>query len=158
MVEAISAAIVRPVGAWGAASFENDAANEWFYLVEEAVDPGVIIASVLDDAVGEADHLDLTMSCETIAAAELSASCAGEGPSRLPDHVRHWVSTHLHEPHDAEIERAVQAVTRVRSESELQERWEETDGGPDNQWLREVDDLIRRLKRSGSGDPATLSP
>jgi hypothetical protein len=153
------AAIVPAVGAWGAASFENDAAAEWFYRVEEAPDPGAVIASALDDALSDADYLDLDASSEAIAAAELSASCAGQLPARLPDHVRRWAETHRHRPHDAEIEHAVQAVRRVRSESALRQRWDEAAQSPeDREWLREIDDLIARLERSGAGDPATLSP
>jgi hypothetical protein len=146
------------VGAWGAASFENDAASDWFYLVEEAIDPGAVIASALDNALGEADKLDLDASCEAIAAAELSAACAGQALARLPDHVRRWVDAHPHQPHDSEVQHAVQAVSRVRRESELRELWEETVEGPENEWLREIDELIARLGRSGAGDAATLSP
>jgi hypothetical protein len=54
------------VSAWAPTSFENDAANDWFYAVEEAVDPGATIASALDHALGEADYLDLAPSCEAI--------------------------------------------------------------------------------------------
>jgi Domain of unknown function (DUF4259) len=82
------------VGAWGVASFENDPAGDWFFLVEEAVDPSRVIASALDSALGDADYLGLDASCEAIAAAELSASCAGHAPERLPDHVRRWVDGH----------------------------------------------------------------
>jgi hypothetical protein len=142
---------------WGAASFDNDPASDWFYLVEEAVDPGAIIASALDSACGEADYLGLEASCAAIAAAELSASCAGHAPDRLPDHVRQWVDAHPHHPHDSEIDQAVQAVQRVRAESELRDLWNENVEGQAT-WLREVDDLIARLERSGTGDPATLSP
>jgi hypothetical protein len=146
------------VGAWGAASFENDAATDWFYLVEEAVDPDLIIASALDQAVGDAGYLDLDVSCEAIAAADLCASCAGHAPFRPGDNVRLWVDTHPHQPHDAEIDSAVEAVTRVRAESELRELWQEARDSQESEWLREVDDLIARLGRSGAGDPATLSP
>jgi hypothetical protein len=146
------------VGAWGAASFENDPASDWFYLVEEAVDLGGVIASALDDALGEADYLGLDASCEAIAAAELSASCAGHPAERLPDNVRRWVEGHPHQPHDSEIDQAVQAVQRVRAESELRDLWDETADGQANSWLHEVDDLIARLGRSGTGEPATLSP
>ena len=146
------------MGVWGPASFENDPAGAWFFLLEEAVDPGGVIASTLDSAVGEADYLDLDASCEAVAAAELSASCAGQAPERLPDPVRRWVDAHPHEPHDSEIEQAILAVQRVRAESELRQLWNEDVDGQENRWLREVDDLIARLGRSGSGDPATLSP
>lgn len=140
----------------GAASFENDPATGWFLLVEEAVDPGGVIASALDSAVGESEYLGLDQSCEAIAAAELSASCAGRASARLPDNVRYWVDTHPHQPHDSEIDQAVRAVQRVRTESELRDYW---DGSGDrDRWLREVDDLITRLEQSGAGEPARLSP
>jgi Domain of unknown function (DUF4259) len=144
------------VGEWGAASFENDPASDWFLRVEEAVDPGGVIASALDSAVGESGYLGLDESCEAIAAAELSASCAGHAPARLPDHVRNWVDTHPHQPHDSEIDQALQAVQRVRIESELRDYW---DGNVERErWLRELDDLSARLKHSEAGEPATLSP
>src|ERR1700730_14373145 len=84
------------VGLWGVASFENDPASDWFFLVEEAVDPGWVIAAALDSALGEADYLGIDVSCEAIAAAELSASCAGHAAEGLPDHVRQWVDAHPH--------------------------------------------------------------
>jgi Domain of unknown function (DUF4259) len=148
------------VGTWGTGSFENDSASDWFYLVEEAVEPGDVIASALDHALSEADYLDLDSSCEAIAAAELSASCAGQAPEGLPEHVGRWVHGHPHRPHDSEIEHAVQAVVRVRSESELRELWDEAEPDRDDEhsWLREVDDLIARLRRSGTSAPATLRP
>jgi hypothetical protein len=70
--------------------------------------------------------------------------------------VRHWVDTHPHQPHDSEIDQAVQAVQRVREESELWDYWERRVDR--DKWLREVDDLIRRLEQSRGGEPATLSP
>jgi Domain of unknown function (DUF4259) len=142
------------VGAWGTGSFQNDAASDWFYLVEEAVEPGLVIASALDDALAEAGYLELDPACE---AAELSASCAGEVADELPDHIRRWVSEHPHQPHGNEIERAAQAVERVRSESELRELWD-GETGPDNAWLRAVDDLVARLRHSGTDVPAALRP
>ena len=151
-------AIVNAVGTWGAASFENETAAEWFYRVEEAPDPGAVIVEALDDALSDADHLGVELSSEAVAAAELSASCAGQIGERLPDHIRRWVEAHPHRPHDAEIAQAVQAVTRVRSESELRELWDEATTSPHSEWLYEIDDLIARLRRSGAGDPATLSP
>ena len=146
------------MGAWGTGSFENDAASDWFYLVEEAVEPGPVIASALDDALAEAGYLELDAGCAAIAAAELSASCAGEVADDLPDHIRRWVSEHPHQPHAPEIEHAVQAVERVRAESELRELWDDETSPDDNAWLRAVDDLVARLRRSGTDAPAALRP
>jgi hypothetical protein len=146
------------VEAWGTASFENDPASDWFLLVEEAVEPGAVIASALDTALGDADFLGLDAACEAIGAAELSASCAGHAPERLPDHVRRWVDGHPHLPHDSEIEQAILAVQRIRAESELRELWNEDVDGREGRWLGEIDDLIARLRQSGAGGPAMLSP
>jgi hypothetical protein len=143
---------------WGTATFENDPASDWFLLVEEAVEPGEVIASALDTATGDADYLALDAACEAIAAAELSASCAGHAPDRLPDGVRRWAEGHPHEPHDAEIAQAILAVERVRAESALREFWDDDVDGRAGRWLGEIDDLVARLRRSGAGDPATLLP
>jgi hypothetical protein len=148
--------IVEPMGSWGVASFENDAAADWFLLVEEAVDPGAVMASAIDEALSAADHLEGDVSCEAIAAAELCACCAGQPPDRLPDNVDGWVQTNPHGPHADEVELAVQSVTRVREESELRDHWERT--GDSAQWLAAVNDLLSRLERSSAGGPPSVSP
>lgn len=142
---------------WGVGSFENDAAVEWFYLVEEAVDPGQVIAAALDEALAETDDLGLDIASVTIAAAELSASCAGEVAETLPDPVRRWVLEHPHEPHREEVALAAEAVERVRDESELRDLWDE-ELGSDRAWQLAVDDLLNRLKRSGTDVAANLRP
>ena len=144
------------MGYWGVASFENDAAGDWFYTVEEAPDPGGVMAAAIDDVISAAEYLEVDPCCEAIAAAELCACCAGRLAARLPDNVRRWVQSHPHEPHADEIELAVQAVGRVREESELRELWEEGEDCP--HWLAEIDDLLSRLNRSSAGSPPSLSP
>ena len=52
----------------------------------------------------------------------------------------------------------MQAVQRVRAESELRDLWNEDADRGESRWLREIDDLIARLKQSGAGEPATLAP
>ena len=145
------------MGAWGTGSFQNDPARDWFSAVEEAVEPGTVIAAALDDALAEADHLELDPASTAIAGAELLASCAGQPADDLPDQVRRWVAGNGHDPHAAEIEQAVHAVQRVRDDSELRESWEE-EQGPENSWLPAVDDLLARLRRSGTDAPAALRP
>jgi hypothetical protein len=146
------------VATWAATSFENDAATDWFYAVEEAVDPGATIASALDQALGEADYLELDPSCEAIAAAELSACCAGRPPERLPDNVRRWTLTHPHQPHDSEMDQAIDAVSRVRAESRLRDFWRQAGEDHERAWLDELDALMSRLQQSGAGSPPGLSP
>ena len=148
--------IVGPVESWGVASFENDAAGEWFLLVEEAPEPGAVMASAIDEVLSAAEFLDVDLCCGAIAAAELCACCAGQLPDRLPDNVYGWVQANPHEPHADEIDLAVEAVSRVRDESELRDAWEAA--GDCSQWLAEVDGLLARLGRSSAGSPPSVSP
>jgi hypothetical protein len=144
------------MGSWGVASFENDAAGDWFLVVEEAPDPGAVMAAAIDDVLSAADELDVDLCCEAIAAAELCACCAGQLPERLPDNVEGWVQENPHGPHADEVAMAVQAVSRVRNESELRDQWEEAEDCP--RWLAEVDELVARLERSSAGSPPSVSP
>jgi hypothetical protein len=148
--------MVHQMGCGGIASFDNDSASDWFYTVEEAPDPGAVMATAIDELLSAADDIEAELCCEAIAAAELCASCAGQLPARLPDHILIWVQTHPHEPHADEIAQAAQAVSRVRAESELRELWDESGDGP--HWLAEVDDLLARLGQSSAGSPPALSP
>lgn len=59
--------MVGRVGSWGVASFENDAAGDWFLLVEEAPDPGAVMASAIDDVLSAAEYLEVDLCCEAIA-------------------------------------------------------------------------------------------
>lgn len=144
------------VASWGVGSFENDAAAEWFLRVEEAADPGAVMAAAFDDVLSAAEEPELDASCEAIAAAELFACCAGQLPERLPDSVSRWVQANPHGPHADEVAVAVQAVARVRDASGLRELREAEDDG--SQWSAEVDDLRSRLARSSAGSPPSISP
>jgi hypothetical protein len=144
------------VGIWGVASFENDPAAEWFLGVEEASDPGAIMAQAIDDALSVPEDPSLEVCCEAIAAAELCACCAGQWPDRMPDNVRYWAESNPHGPHGDEVALAVQAVCRVRDESDLRAFWDQS--GDHAQWLLAVDDLGDRLHHSSAGSPPYVSP
>lgn len=148
--------MVRALSSWGVASFENDVAGDWFLLVEEAQDPGAVMATAMDDVLSDADSPEADLCREALAAAELCASCAGQVPERLPDNILAWVEENPHGPHADEVELALQAVTRIREESELREVWEQS--GDESQWLAEVDDLLARLGRSSAGSPPSVTP
>jgi hypothetical protein len=148
--------MVRHVATWGVESFENDAAAEWFLGVEEAPDPGALMAEAIDEALGAPEDPALEVCCEAIAAAELCACCAGQWPDRLPDNVRYWAESNPHGPHGDEVALALQAVARVRDESELREWWDQSDDHA--QWLLAMDDLGARLQRSSAGSPPYVSP
>lgn len=148
--------MVGAVGFRGVASFENDAAGDWFLTVEEAPDPGAVMAAAIDDVLSAPEYLEVDSCCEAIAAAELCACCAAQLPDRLPDNVHVWVQENPHAPHADEIALAVHAVSRVREESRLRELWEAS--GDRARWWVEVDDLLARLGRSSAGSPPSLAP
>jgi hypothetical protein len=148
--------MVQAMGSWGVASFENDAAGEWFLIVEEAPDPGAVMAAAIDDVLSAPEYLEVDLCCEGVAAAELCACCAGQPGGRLPDRVQDWVDSNPHGPHGDEIAMAVQAISRVREESELRELWDESEDC--SRWLAEVDDLLLRLGQSSAGSPPSVSP
>lgn len=132
---------------WGAASFDNESASEWFYEMEEADDPGSVMAAALDEALSSAEHLGVDTCSQAVAAAELVAACAGHLPPRLPDRVLRWVHAHPHRPASEELSDATEAVRRIRAESELSEFWADGVEDPDeNEWLPEIDDLLARLR------------
>jgi hypothetical protein len=148
--------MLRIVESWGVASFDNDAAADWFLIVEEAPDPGAVMAAAIDEAISAAEDLEIDPASEAIAAAELCACCAGQLPERLPDRIEGWVQANPHGPHADEIALMTQAVTRVREDSELRVFWEEA--GDSDRWLADVDHLLERLRRSNAGGPPSVSP
>jgi len=111
--------IVPAPGGLGVASFENDAAGNWFLLLEEGRDPGAVIASAIDDVAGASESLEIDACCEAIAAPVLGACSAGQLPDRLADNCHGWVQANPHRPHADEVELAAHAVTRMREDSEL---------------------------------------
>ncbi|MGZ4172849.1 MAG: DUF4259 domain-containing protein [Solirubrobacteraceae bacterium] len=136
---------------WGTASFDNESASEWFYEMEEAHDPGAVMAAALDEALSSAERLGVDTSSQAVAAAELVAACAGHLPPRLPDRVLRWVQAHSHRPASDELADATDAVRRIRAESDLSEFWADGVEDPDeNEWLPEIDDLLARLRDCGT--------
>jgi uncharacterized protein DUF4259 len=148
--------MLPPVEPWGVASFDNDAARDWFLTVEEATDPGAVLVAAIDEAISAADELEIEPACEAIAAAELCACCAGELTERLPTRVQAWVQANPHGPHADEVALMIQAVSRVRDDSELRLFWENAgDAAP---WFADLADLLDRLNRSSAGEPPAVSP
>jgi hypothetical protein len=128
------------MGAWGTGAFDNDAALDWVWELE---DGGITaIESALDDAVRSSD-LYAPTDVEAIAAAEVVAAAIGRPLPGLSDEiaalVRH-VAPSVTPEHTA---RARTAVERVLNASELAELWAETDDA--DEWRGLVEDLIKRL-------------
>ena len=113
------------------------------------------MASAIDDVLSAAEYLEVDLCCEAIAPRN-SARVAPVSCRVGCHNVHGWVQVNPHGPHADEIELAVQAVSRVREESELRDLWQAA--GARSQWLAEVDDLLSRLGESSAGSPPSVSP
>jgi len=130
------------MGAWGAGSFENDDAADWVSALEEA-DGSKFLAKTLKRAVGDGE-LDAETAACAVAAAEVVAGLKQAPRASLPVEVEDWIAAHVgrHEKDLSSL--ALEALDRVRHDSELQDLWEEQ--GPQD-WSAALDDLEERLRR-----------
>ena len=151
---AFLAASVRRMGAWGAGSFENDAASEWAADLADGGDVAMVTDTLTTAAACPPDeYLESDEGAEALAAAEVVAAAAGRPPRAVAmgssgPHALAWAAAHPGAGSTALVELALAAVDRVdATESELQELWSADDspGAGSREWFGEVEDLRTRL-------------
>ncbi|HEU4562686.1 MAG TPA: DUF4259 domain-containing protein [Longimicrobium sp.] len=135
------------MGAWGTGVFENDTALDWFDALERRGTDAVLAA--LQTIPEEDDSIEADQAAEALAAAEIVAAALGHPAAGLPGEGADWVQAHAGEIDSALVPLAVDAVTRIRANSETQALWEESDSGAE--WHAVVDDLLARLGRVSGG-------
>jgi Domain of unknown function (DUF4259) len=133
------------MGAWGELAFDNDAANDWAYGLDEVDDLSLVESALVElEDVGD-EYLDQDVACNALAACEVLARLLGNFGYRnaYTEKVDSWVAAHPTKPKPALLIRARNAIQRVLGEqSELRQLWEETDG---DSWRKTVEDLRQRL-------------
>lgn len=132
------------MGAWGINAFENDAAADWLYELEECSDLSVISAALTAVTQIGNEYLEAPDCCNALAAAEIVAALQGRPLPDLPDNAKEWVDAHHKLDAAGLVPAALAAINRVRNNSELRELWGETDEV--TTWLMSLDDLVGRLK------------
>ena len=145
------------MGAWGAGSFENDAAMDWAGSVQSADDvrkPFERLKRDTDAHQGDGELVvDSDFACELLAAAETVAMMLGR---RIPDFPADLAQrlAGSGEPDNLLFHQARNAVLHVMRNSELAELWEEaTPDGETNEWLLEMTRLIDRLNPEVEFEP-----
>ena len=128
------------MGAWGPGNFENDAVSDWLGELHEWSSVEDAFAAVLDAAPDE--YVGADACCIALGAAEIVAACLGR-PGAVPDTVADWVRTHRNKCDERVRALAESCTLRIEAESELQELFDE--GGRNEQWHAEIQDLLRRL-------------
>ncbi len=129
------------MGSWGIGSFENDNAADW--IDDFAEDPGLdYVLDALTSVVENDDLIDTGDAESAIAAAEVVAALKKQPHPELREAVSKWVSEQP--PVDESlIALALRAIDRVKTNSELQVLWEETEDS--DAWQLELDQIADRL-------------
>jgi Domain of unknown function (DUF4259) len=129
------------MGAWGIGSFENDDAADW--IDDFAEDPGLdYVLDALTAVVENDETTDIEEASTAIAAAEIVAAIKKQPHPKLPEPISKWI---LKQPSGDEslTALALRAIDRVKTDSELQLLWEETEDS--DTWQLELDKLADRL-------------
>lgn len=130
---------------WGTGSFENAAARDWCIDLEDT-DGTDLLEDTLRSAI-EADSAPAApASARAVAAAEIVAAMRGRGSASLPEVAEGYVERAGQASSDL-VDLANEAVSRVFDDSELRERWEDSDEF--EEWEEEIGDLLDRLEPAG---------
>lgn len=134
------------MGTWGIKNFENDSAQDFRMDLKE-MDPVLLRNAIVHLADADSEqYLDADDCCAALVAAEFVAAAKGKPSEDLDPEDQQWIKTKgiaamvTEESLDGA---AVRAVERIRTQSELQELWEETDDF--DAWFAVQEGLIRRL-------------
>lgn len=133
------------MGAWGVGAFENDTALDWLADFDDEGADAIVEAL---ETVGEADadaFVDVDEASCALAAAELVAALKTGDTSRLPDTAVTSLASYRDDIVVADLRRlALGAISRIKSDSELNDLWRDSDDHDD--WTSELDALVDRLR------------
>ncbi|MBX7256466.1 MAG: DUF4259 domain-containing protein [Candidatus Hydrogenedentes bacterium] len=134
------------MGTWGSGIFENDAAADWAFGLEEAEDLSYV-ENTLDRVIQAGDeYLEAPDAEEGLAAVEVVARLKGKWGIKSPysEPVDMWVKKMKFKPSPDLVKKAIAVVNRVVVEpSELLEMWTETDEL--DEWKDSVAELKSRV-------------
>jgi hypothetical protein len=148
------------MGAWGADSFQNDSALDWLGDLCERDDASLVqttlsrvvehggtkqsSASFVERLFGRrrrTDWLTAKVASQALAAAEVVAAWRGRPSATLPDNLLAWLQRNTSFTQDI-VPLAKQAVSIVKTNSELKDLWEE---GDVSKWKTAIENLEQRL-------------
>lgn len=153
------------MGAWDAGSFQNDSALDWAGGLSESGDVAAVrttlirvmekrrserpsfIGRLLGRRVTE-PYLESRVACEGLAAAEIVAFWLGHPDQHFPVYLRDWARRHSDACSLEFVALARQAVSIIKTKSELKDLWEEGDGIVAPKWHAAIADLEQRLQSS----------
>lgn len=137
------------MGTWGIHTFDDDAACDWLYRLED--EPAVeVMKNSLEAALGD-EFLDRDVGMEALCACEALALVFGVPSASLPDNLSELLGdvettrvTHL-------LPKALTVLASLTGErSELNDLWRENKTDYPR-WLQHIADLCDRLSRAAHG-------
>jgi hypothetical protein len=131
------------MGVWGVDSFENDDSADWITeFIKQPSITAIIDTLTLAAEAGLDDYLELAEDASVLAAAEIIAALNHQPSSDLPEEIGEWVATQ-NEIDTEFVDLALQAIARVKTNSELQDLWQNSTSL--DEWLAAVSNLEERL-------------
>lgn len=134
------------MGAWGTGFFENDDALDWKGDLLDSSTLSIIEETLSASAAEE--YIEADLASQALAAAEIVAALNGRPGMEIRNEAGEvedlveWLKTQNEQvPHLRQL--ALTVVEKIKTESELQELWAETDEL--QQWTELVNDLQSRL-------------
>jgi Domain of unknown function (DUF4259) len=152
------------MGAWDAGSFQNDTALDWVGTLCESGDSEAVRVALTrareerippqPSLIGRLllgrrriePYLEADVASEALAAAEIVAFWLGHPDSHLPEQLEAWARQHSTSFTPEFVTLARQAVTAIKTKSELKDLWEEGNGIVAPKWHGAIADLERRLQ------------
>ncbi|MEM6483662.1 MAG: DUF4259 domain-containing protein [Pseudomonadota bacterium] len=132
------------MGAFGAGTSDNDDALDFLEVLVESDDSGTLIAA-LDEALA-ADYLEMPEASAALVAAEALAAKNLRPVGDLPPDLAAWVQRSRFLLTEPLLSKAIKAVSRVGSDSELNDEWSASDAP--GEWHAALSDLKERLDAS----------
>ena len=153
------------MGAWDAGSFQNDTALDWAGDLCESDDVAAVrkaLIRVMEERRTERPsfilrllgrrpvepYLEAHVASEGLAAAEIVAFWLGHPDQHFPDYLREWAGRQSNSFSTEFVALARQAVSTIKTKSELKDFWEEGDGIVAPKWHNAIADLEQRLQSS----------
>lgn len=130
------------MGAWEMGSFDNDDAMDWVGDFTDEPTANLIEKTLKAVTDSGDEYLEEPQGSRAIAAAEVVATLKGASHSALPKGLQECLTNSQISITPDLVAVAIEAVERVKTDSELEEIWE---GAP--KWLAAIDDLESRLKQ-----------
>ncbi|MDX2112075.1 MAG: ankyrin repeat domain-containing protein [Verrucomicrobiota bacterium] len=142
------------MGAWSEKALGNDEALDWLNRLASQRDASAYIMAAVDREIGANDPPE--RSSETIAAAAIIAAAACEPIGPLSKEAKAWIVEHGFVPNHAMIAKALIAMERITTQSEMRDIWDECDELP--RWLKENKRIIDSLKARGADSLPARNP